>query len=151
MKYLFYNICIFIFLIILRDINSITEKDLETINGNIDENNIENEINQIIQDFNEFNSRYTELVERENKEIDSDDYDRTKYKEKYRKLFDEGGLFYEYFYKQRKRLSNIINKPTGKISEHITNAHDSLTEYVLESKQLVTELGEKTFMDKSDL
>ena len=149
MKYILYNILIF--LIILKDINSITNDAIKGIEGKIDENSIENEVNKIIQDYTEFNERYNELVERQKKEMDNEDYDRSKYKEEYRKLFDEAGLFYEYFFKQRKRLSDFINKPTGKIPEQILNAHDSILEYVLESKNLVTELGEKTFIDQSDL
>ena len=149
MKYILYNILIF--LIILKDINSITNDAIKGIEGKIDENSIENEVNKIIQDYTEFNERYNELVERQKKEMDNEDYDRSKYKEEYRKLFDEAGLFYEYFFKQRKRLSDFINKPTGKIPDQILNAHDAILEYVLESKNLVTELGEKTFIDQSDL
>ena len=149
MKYILYNILIF--LIILKDINSITNDAIKGIEGKIDENSIENDVNKIIQDYTEFNERYNELVERQKKEMDNEDYDRLKYKEEYRKLFDEAGLFYEYFFKQRKRLSDFINKPTGKIPDQILNAHDAILEYVLESKNLVTELGEKTFIDQSDL
>ncbi len=149
MKYILYNILIF--LIILKDINSITNDAIKGIEGKIDENSIENEVNKIIQDYTEFNERYNELVERQKKEMDNEDYDRSKYKEEYRKLFDEAGLFYEYFFKQRKRLSDFINKSTGKIPDQILNAHDAILEYVLESKNLVTELGEKTFIDQSDL
>ena len=149
MKYILYNIVIF--LIILKDINTITNDALKTLKGKIDENTIENEVNKIIQDYTEFNERYNEIVARQKKEIDNEDYDRLKYKDEYRQLFDEAGIFYEYFFKQRKRLSDFINKPTGKIPEQILNAHDSILEYVLESKNLVTELGEKTFMDNGDL
>lgn len=149
MKYILYNIVIF--LIILKDINTITNDALKTLKGKIDENTIENEVNKIIQDYTEFNERYNEIVARQKKEIDNEDYDRLKYKEEFRQLFDEAGIFYEYFFKQRKRLSDFINKPTGKVPEQILNAHDSILEYVLESKNLVTELGEKTFMDNGDL
>ena len=48
-------------------------------------------------------------------------------------------------------MSEFINKPTGKIPEQINNAHDSIVEYVLESKNLAQELGERTFMDREDL
>ena len=149
MKYILYNIVIF--LIILKDINTITNEALKTLKGKIDENTIENEVNKIIQDYIEFNERYNEIIARQKKEIDNEDYDRLKYKEEFRQLFDEAGIFYEYFFKQRKRLSDFINKPTGKVPEQILNAHDSILEYVLESKNLVTELGEKTFMDNGDL
>ena len=149
MKYILYNILIF--LVILKDINTITNDALKTLKGKIDENTIENEVNKIIQDYTEFNERYNEIIARQKKEIDNEDYDRLKYKEEFRQLFDEAGIFYEYFFKQRKRLSDFINKPTGKIPEQILNAHDSILEYVLESKNLVTELGEKTFMDNGDL
>ena len=85
------------------------------------------------------------------KKKDNDNYDRFKYKEKYKKLFKEGEIFHEYFYKQRKRLSDFINKPTGKIPEQVLYAYNSILEYVLESKTLVEELGNKAFVDSTDL
>ena len=87
MKYILYNILIF--LIILKDINSITNDAIKGIEGKIDENSIENEVNKIIQDYTEFNERYNELVERQKKEMDNEDYDRSKYKEEYKKLSKE--------------------------------------------------------------
>ena len=149
MKFIFCNILLLF--IIIKDIKSITNDALKTFNEKINENTIEKEVNRIIQDFTDFNERYNELVERQNKEKDNEDYDRTIYKEKYKQLFEECEIFYEYFYRQRKRLSDFINKPTGKIPDQILNAHNSILEYVLDSKNLVQELGEKAFIDKSDL
>ena len=65
MKYILYNILIF--LIILKDINTITNDALKTLKGKIDENTIENEVNKIIQDYTEFNERYNEILERQKK------------------------------------------------------------------------------------
>ena len=149
MKFIFCNILLLF--IIIKDIKSITNDALKNFNEKINENTIEKEVNRIIQDFTDFNERYNELVERQNKEKDNEDYDRTIYKEKYKQLFEECEIFYEYFYRQRKRLSDFINKPTGKIPDQILNAHNSILEYVLDSKNLVQELGEKAFIDKSDL
>ena len=149
MKFIFCNILLLF--IIIKDIKSITNDTLKNFNEKINENTIEKEVNRIIQDFTDFNERYNELVERQNKEKDNEDYDRTIYKEKYKQLFEECEIFYEYFYRQRKRLSDFINKPTGKIPDQILNAHNSILEYVLDSKNLVQELGEKAFIDKSDL
>ena len=149
MKFFFCNILLLF--IIIKDIKSITNDALKTLKEKINENTIEKEVNKIIQDYTDFNERYKELVERQNKEKDNEDYDRTIYKEKYKQFFEECEIFYEYFYKQRKRLSDFINKPTGKIPDQILNAHNTILEYVLDSKNLVQELGEKTFIDKSDL
>ncbi len=149
MKFFFCNILLLF--IIIKDIKSITNDALKTLKEKINENTIEKEVNKIIQDYTDFNERYKELVERQNKEKDNEDYDRTIYKEKYKQFFEECEIFYEYFYKQRKRLSDFINKPTGKIPDQILNAHNLILEYVLDSKNLVQELGEKTFIDKSDL
>ena len=149
MKFFFCNILLLF--IIIKDIKSITNDALKTFKEKINENTIEKEVNKIIQDYTDFNERYKELVERQNKEKDNEDYDRTIYKEKYKQFFEECEIFYEYFYKQRKRLSDFINKPTGKIPDQILNAHNTILEYVLDSKNLVQELGEKTFIDKSDL
>ena len=149
MKFFFCNILLLF--IIIKNIKSIINDALKTLKEKINENTIEKEVNKIIQDYTDFNERYKELVERQNKEKDNEDYDRTIYKEKYKQFFEECEIFYEYFYKQRKRLSDFINKPTGKIPDQILNAHNLILEYVLDSKNLVQELGEKTFIDKSDL
>ena len=147
----FLYISFIIFFLIINNINCITNDALKTIEGNIDENTIENEVNKIIKEYTEFNEKFEKLVEKQNKEKDNDNYDRFKYKEEYKKLFKEGEIFHEYFYKQRKRLSDFINKPTGKIPEQVLYAYNSILEYVLESKTLVEELGNKAFVDGTDL
>ena len=155
MSYFFnLNIIILNIIIIFISVNNIiciTNDALKSLEGDINENTIENEVNKIIQDYTDFNERYNEVVKREQKDKDNDDFDRQKYKDEYKKYFEECEIFYEYFFMQKKRLSEIINKPTGKIPDQIINAHDSILEYVLESKTLVQELGEKTFIDKDDL
>ncbi len=147
--YFIYNILIIF--IIIKEINSISKDILKTIETKIDENTIENEINKIIKDFEEFNERYNKLFEKQNKNKDNEDYDRLIFKEEFKNLFNECEIFYEYFFKQRKRLSDFINKPTGKIPEQLINAYNSVVEYVLDSKSLVEELGKKAFIDNSDL
>ena len=142
---------IILIFIAIKDINCINNEALKSLDGKIDENTIEKEINKIIQDYTDFNERYNELVKREQKDKENDDYDKQKYKAEYKKFFEESEIFHEYFFRQRKRLSEFINKPTGKIPEQINNAHDSIVEYVLESKNLAQELGERTFLDKEDL
>ena len=147
--YFIYNILIIF--IIIKEINSISKDILKTIETKIDENTIENEINKIIKDFEEFNERYNKLLEKQNKNKDNEDYDRLIFKEEFKNLFNECEIFYEYFFKQRKRLSDFINKPTGKIPEQLINAYNSVVEYVLGSKSLIEELGKKAFIDNIDL
>ena len=140
-----------IIFISINNINCITKDDLKNIETKINADTIENEVNKIIKEYTEFNDRYEKLVEKQNIDKNKEDYDRTKYKEKYKILFEECEIFYEYFYKQRKRLSDFINKPTGKVPEQVINAHNNILEYVLESKNLIKELGEKTFIDNPEL
>ena len=150
----FYSLIIFniiTFFLIINSINCISKDDLKIIDEKINADTIENEVDKVIKEYTEFNERYDKLVEHQNQEKDKEDYDRTKYKEKYKILFKECEIFYEYFYKQRKRLSDFINKPTGKVPEQVINAHNSILEYVLESKNLIKELGEKAFIDNPDL
>lgn len=134
-----------------KEMNSITKDALKGIEGKINEDTIEKEVNKIVNDYNVFNERYEKLVENQNKNKNKEDYDRTKYQEEFKKLFQECEIFYEYFYKQRKRLSDFINKPTGKVPEIVIKIYNSIAEYALESKTLVEELGQKAFIDNADL
>ena len=134
-----------------KEMNSITKDALIGIEGKINEDTIEKEVNKIVNDYNVFNERYEKLVENQNKNKNKEDYDRTKYQEEFKKLFQECEIFYEYFYKQRKRLSDFINKPTGKVPEIVIKIYNSIAEYALESKTLVEELGQKAFIDNADL
>ena len=150
-SYFHYIINLIIILIIIKDINSISKDLLKTIDGKINENTIEDEISKIIKEYDKFNEGYNKLSEQQNQNKDKEDYDRFKYKGEFKKLFNECELFYEYFFKQRKRLSDFINKPTGKIPDKLINLYNTVVEYVLESKNLLEDLGVKAFIDNTDL
>ena len=150
-SYFHYIINLIIILIIIKDINSISKDLLKTIDGKINENTIEDEISKIIKEYDKFNEGYNKLSEQQNQNKDKEDYDRFKYKGEFKKLFNECELFYEYFFKQRKRLSDFINKPTGKIPDKLINLYNIVVEYVLESKNLLEDLGVKAFIDNTDL
>ena len=74
LKLIIFNI-ILIF-IAIKDIHCINNEALKSLEGKIDENTIEKEINKIIQDYTDFNERYNELVKREEKDKENDDYDK---------------------------------------------------------------------------
>ena len=142
---------IFLFFISIKSIKCITEEDVKALDGEINAQTIEKDVEKIAQDYTDFDERYNDLLRREEKDKVNDDYDKEKYKAEYKKYFDECEIFYEYFFKQRKRLSNFINKPTGQVPSEIVRAHNYILQYVLESKNLVKELGEKIFIAKEDL
>ena len=150
-----YSKLIFFYLIIIciniKNIYSITNDILKTIEGNINENTIELDIKKIITEYEQFNEKYENLVREQDKNKNKEDYDRFVYKKEYKKLFDVCEIFYEYFYRQRKRLSDFINKPTGKVPEQVIHAYNTIAEYVLESNSLIKELGEKSFIDNPEL
>ena len=142
---------IFLFFIAIKSIKCITEEDVKALDGEINAQTIEKDVEKIAQDYTDFDERYNDLLRRDEKDKVNDDYDKEKYKAEYKKYFDECEIFYEYFFKQRKRLSNFINKPTGQVPSEIVRAHNYILQYVLESKNLVKELGEKIFIAKEDL
>ena len=142
---------IFLFFIAIKSIKCITEEDVKALDGEINAQTIEKDVEKIAQDYTDFDERYNDLLRRDEKDKVNDDYDKEKYKAEYKKYFDECEIFYEYFFKQRKRLSNFINKPTGQVPSEIVRAHNFILQYVLESKNLVKELGEKIFIAKEDL
>ena len=150
-SYFHYIINLLIILIIIKDINSISKDLLKTIDGKINENTIEDEISKIIKEYDQLNERNNKLSEQQDQNKDKEDYDRFKYKGEFKKLFNECEIFYEYFFKQRKRLSDFINKPTGKIPDKLINLYNTVVEYVLESKNLLEDLGVKAFIDNTDL
>ena len=150
-SYFHYILNLIIILIIIKDINSISKDLLKTIDGKINENTIEDEISKIIKEYEQLNERNNKLSEQQDQNKDKEDYDRLKYKSEFKKLFNECEIFYEYFFKQRKRLSDFINKPTGKIPDKLINLYNTVVEYVLESKNLLEDLGVKAFIDNTDL
>ena len=135
----------------IKNIYSISKDILKTIDGKIDENTLEIDIKKIIKEYEQFNEKYEKLVQEQNKNKDEKDYDRFVYKNEFKKLFDECEIFYEYFFRQRKRLSDFINKPTGKVPEQVIHVYNTLAEYALESNNLVKQLGEKSFIDNPEL
>ena len=63
----------------------------------------------------------------------------------------EAELFKEYFFKQRSKMSNFINKPTGKIAKNIIDLYHSTVEYSLECQDLIKEIEQKINLNKDDL
>ena len=148
-KLIFFNLIIIF--INIKNIYSISKDILKTVDGKIDENTLEQDIKKIIIEYEKFNEKYEKLVQEQNKNKDKEDYDRFVYKNEFKKLFEVCEIFYEYFFRQRKKLSDFINKPTGKVPEQAIHAYNTLAEYVLESNNLVKELGDKSFIDNPEL
>ena len=144
----------FIFFTSFIIVKSITEDSIQTLDEKITEENLEKEISdikKIKKEYDDFNKKFNSLSEREKKESKRKTFNENKFKEKYKEMNQEAELFKEYFFKQRSKMSNFINKPTGKIPEPILKAHDSILEYVLDSKHLVKELGQKALIPIKDL
>ena len=146
-----YIIFIILYLVLLDNINCITKDSLKNLDDKFDENVFLNDIKKINADFYNFSNNVDKVIEQEKKELKNKNYDKKEYRKKYRNFFDECEIFYEYYTKQRKRLSDFINKPTGKISQELIDAQKVILGYVFDSKNLVKDLGEKTFIDKEEL
>ena len=73
------------------------------------------------------------------------------FKEEYQQIYNEGKIFKDYFFKQRSKMSNFINKPKGKIAQNIIDVYHSTVEYSLECQDLLKELEEKINVNKEDL
>ena len=146
-----YIIFILLYFILLNNINCITKDSLKNLDDKFDENVFLNDIKKINADFYNFSNNVDKVIEQEKKELNNKNYDKKEYRKKYRNFFDECEIFYEYYTKQRKRLSDFINKPTGKISQELIDAQKVILGYVFDSKNLAKDLGEKTFIDKEEL
>ena len=144
----------FIFFITFKIVKSITEDSIQTLDEKITEENLEKEISdikKIKKEYDDFNKKFNSLSEREKKESKRKTFNENKFKEKYKEMNQEAELFKEYFFKQRSKMSNFINKPTGKIAKNIIDLYHSTVEYSLECQDLIKEIEQKINLNKDDL
>ena len=144
----------FIFFTSPTTVKSITEDSIQTLDEKITEENLEKEISdikKIKKEYDDFNKKFNSLSEREKKESKRKTFNENKFKEKYKEMNQEAELFKEYFFKQRSKMSNFINKPTGKIAKNIIDLYHSTVEYSLECQDLIKEIEQKINLNKDDL
>ena len=144
----------FIFFITFKIVKSITEDSIQSLDEKITEENLEKEISdikKIKKEYDDFNKKFNSLSEREKKESKRKTFNENKFKEKYKEMNQEAELFKEYFFKQRSKMSNFINKPTGKIAKNIIDIYQSTVEYTLECQDLIKEIEQKINLNKDDL
>ena len=144
----------FIFFTSFIIVKSITEDSIQTLDEKITEENLEKEISnikKIKKEYDDFNKKFNSLSEREKKESKRKTFNENKFKEKYKEMNQEAELFKEYFFKQRSKMSNFINKPTGKIAKNIIDLYHSTVEYSLECQDLIKEIEKKINLNKEDL
>ena len=144
----------FIFYTSFIIVKSITEDSIQTLDEKITEENLEKEISdikKIKKEYDDFNKKFNSLSEREKKESKRKTFNENKFKEKYKEMNQEAELFKEYFFKQRSKMSNFINKPTGKIAKNIIDLYHSTVEYSLECQDLIKEIEQKINLNKDDL
>ena len=144
----------FIFFTSFIIVKSITEDSIQTLDEKITEENLEKEISdikKIKKEYDDFNKKFNSLSEREKKESKRKTFNENKFKEKYKEMNQEAELFKEYFFKQRSKMSNFINKPTGKIAKNIIDLYHSTVEYSLECQDLIKEIEQKINLNKEDL
>ena len=151
------NIFIFfalIYFISIKTTNCITEKMVNSLKKSINEESINKEISDIkdiIKEYDDFNKKYNILLEKEKKRKEKKIYDEKKFREEYQQIYNEGKIFKDYFFKQRSKMSNFINKPKGKIAQNIIDVYHSTVEYSLECQDLLKDLEEKINVNKGDL
>ena len=144
----------FIFFTSFIIVKSITEDSIQSLDEKITEENLEKEISdikKIKKEYDDFNKKFNSLSEREKKESKRKTFNENKFKEKYKEMNQEAELFKEYFFKQRSKMSNFINKPTGKIAKNIIDLYHSTVEYSLECQDLIKEIEQKINLNKDDL
>ena len=144
----------FIFFTSFIIVKSITEDSIQSLDEKITEENLEKEISdikKIKKEYDDFNKKFNSLSEREKKESKRKTFNINKFKEKYKEMNQEAELFKEYFFKQRSKMSNFINKPTGKIAKNIIDLYHSTVEYSLECQDLIKEIEQKINLNKDDL
>ena len=144
----------FIFFTSFIIVKSITEDSIQTLDEKITEENLEKEISdikKIKKEYDDFNKKFNSLSEREKKESKRKTFNENKFKEKYKEMNQEAELFKEYFFKQRSKMSNFINKPKGKIAKNIIDLYHSTVEYSLECQDLIKEIEQKINLNKDDL
>ena len=153
MKFLFI-VFVLIYFISIKTTNCITEDTVKRLKNSIKEENIDKEISgikDIIKEYDDLNKKYNNLLEKEKKRKEKKIYDEKKFKEEYQQIYNEGKIFKDYFFKQRSKMSNFINKPKGKIAQNIIDVYHSTVEYSLECQDLLKELEEKINVNKEDL
>ena len=144
----------FIFFTSFIIVKSITEDSIQTLDEKITEENLEKEISdikKIKKEYDDFNKKFNSLSEREKKESKRKTFNINKFKEQYKEMNKKAELFKEYFFKQRSKMSNFINKPTGKIAKNIIDLYHSTVEYSLECQDLIKEIEQKINLNKEDL
>ena len=153
-KNLIFLYCFIFFTSFIIIVKSITEDSIQTLDEKITEENLEKEISdikKIKKEYDDFNKKFNSLSEREKKESKRKTFNENKFKEKYKEMNQEAELFKEYFFKQRSKMSNFINKPTGKIAKNIIDLYHSTVEYSLECQDLIKEIEQKINLNKDDL
>ena len=133
---------------------SITEDSVKLLDEKITEENLEIEISNIKnvkKEYDDFNKNFNSLLEREKKERKRKTFNEKKFQEQFEKMYKEAEIFKEYFFKQRSKMSNFINKPKGKIAKNIIDLYHSTVEYSLECQDLIKEIAQKINLNKDDL
>ena len=144
----------FIFLTLFIITISITEDSVKLLDEKITEENLEIEISNIKKvkkEYDDFNKNFNSLIEREKKERKRKTFNEKKFQEQFEKMYKEAEIFKEYFFKQRSKMSNFINKPKGKIAKNIIDLYHSTVEYSLECQDLIKEIAQKINLNKDDL
>ena len=144
----------FIFLTLFIITISITEDSVNLLDEKITEENLEIEISNIKKvkkEYDDFNKNFNSLIEREKKERKRKTFNEKKFQEQFEKMYKEAEIFKEYFFKQRSKMSNFINKPKGKIAKNIIYLYHSTVEYSLECQDLIKEIAQKINLNKDDL
>ena len=144
----------FIFLTLFIITISITEDSVKLLDEKITEENLEIEISNIKKvkkEYDDFNKNFNSLIEREKKERKRKTFNEKKFQEQFEKMYKEAEIFKEYFFKQRSKMSNFINKPKGKIANNIIDLYHSTVEYSLECQDLIKEIAQKINLNKDDL
>ena len=147
MKYILSLFCFNLIVCISEDI-------LVNTDSKINKKNIHKEIKEvtkILKDYDKLNKKFNALVEEENKQKNSKNYNNDKFKLEYEKIYKECIVFNKYFMNQRTKMSNFINKPEGEIDKKFINLYHSVVENSLESKDLIEEIEQKASINKEDL
>ena len=147
MKYILSLFCFNLIVCISEDI-------LVNTDSKINKKNIHKEIKEvtkILKDYDKLNKKFNALVEEENKQKNTKNYNNEKFKLEYEKIYKECIVFNKYFMNQRTKMSNFINKPEGEIDKKFINLYHSVVENSLESKDLIEEIEQKASINKEDL
>ena len=153
MKFI-YNIYLFFFFISCPISKCITEEILKTLDEKITDENLDIEVfdtKKILKEYDEFNKIFNLLVEREKKERRRKTFNEQKFKEEYKKMEKEANLFKKYFYKQRKKMSDYIDKKNAKVDKETRNLYHSTIERSLDVQDLIKSIEEKININKEDL